>query len=105
MTGAQMASRRHSRCRSVSALGREMDARRRASASISSASRTRAGLGIGVRSERGRTTTGSLEPIAGAEASIRLAGALVGGRGAVAAQHLATLPAGEAHEVALGAAS
>jgi hypothetical protein len=47
--------------------------------------------------------TTSLETVARRETPVRLAGAGVGGRGAVAAKHLAGLPAGQAHEVGFAA--
>src|ERR1035437_3568133 len=48
--------------------------------------------------------TSCLQAIARAPLPLGLSCPLVGSRGAVAAQHLAALPAREAHEIALGAA-
>jgi hypothetical protein len=51
-----------------------------------------------------RRRSSFLEPIGGREAAVGLTGAGVGGRGAVALQHLTRLPAGQAHQVGLAAA-
>jgi transposase len=47
----------------------------------------------------GSASASELQPIGGGEAPVCLAGAFVGCRGAVAAQHRAGLPAGKAHQV------
>jgi hypothetical protein len=51
------------------------------------------------------TTSGwRLQPVAGGEAPVGLAGALICGRGAVAVQHGPGAPAGQAHQIGLAAA-
>jgi hypothetical protein len=45
-----------------------------------------------------------LQPIVGREATVGLAGAGVGGRGAIAGEHLAGAPTGDAHQIHLVAA-
>jgi hypothetical protein len=51
-----------------------------------------------------RRRSGASKPVGGGEAAVGLAGAGVGGRGAVALEHLTRLPAGQAHQVGLAAA-
>src|ERR1035437_2199583 len=55
------------------------------------------------RMQASRTNLDS-ESIAGAAPPVCLARPLVGGRGAVAAEHLAALPTRETHEIAFGTA-